>query len=291
MANAQIYEYDLINRFPTYTFNTTVNGSLTTFEALDGATIMATATTGDLFSAVFQVRSNLVGGNEVFSVLTTTQRNALIGTLDGEVILNLTTTAIERFESASWIPANQILDGNYNFQGSTKIGGDTSIDPLGALHVVGDDPTSSRIRVIRFQDTDTGSGSFQAGHSRGSEGTRNALVSGDRIGQYIYVGDNGVVEAGTGPAMRGIATENWSGTVRGSRIDFSTILNGTTDHNLAFTVSENGYPQAPTYTVATLPDVGIGGGFIFVSDETGGATLAFSDGTDWRRVQDRTIVS
>lgn len=30
---------------------------------------------------------------------------------------------------------------------------------------------------------------------------------------------------------------------------------------------------------------------IYVSDATGGATLAFSDGTNWRRVQDRVIVS
>jgi hypothetical protein len=29
----------------------------------------------------------------------------------------------------------------------------------------------------------------------------------------------------------------------------------------------------------------------FVSDEAGGATLAFWDGTDWRRVQDRAVVS
>ena len=30
---------------------------------------------------------------------------------------------------------------------------------------------------------------------------------------------------------------------------------------------------------------------VYVSDESGGATLAFSDGTNWRRVQDRAIVS
>lgn len=30
---------------------------------------------------------------------------------------------------------------------------------------------------------------------------------------------------------------------------------------------------------------------VFVYDETGGATLAFSDGSDWLRVQDRAIVS
>jgi hypothetical protein len=28
-----------------------------------------------------------------------------------------------------------------------------------------------------------------------------------------------------------------------------------------------------------------------VSDESGGATVAFWDGTDWRRVQDRAVVS
>jgi len=46
------------------------------------------------------------------------------------------------------------------------------------------------------------------------------------------------------------------------------------------------------YTVATLPDVETyQNSMIFVSDETGGATVAFSDGTNWRRVQDRAIVS
>lgn len=47
-----------------------------------------------------------------------------------------------------------------------------------------------------------------------------------------------------------------------------------------------------SYTVATLPDATLyEAGVIYVSDETGGATLAFSDGTNWRRVQDRAIVS
>jgi hypothetical protein len=47
-----------------------------------------------------------------------------------------------------------------------------------------------------------------------------------------------------------------------------------------------------TYTVATVPDASMWvRGLIYVSDETGGATVAFSDGTNWRRVQDRAIVS
>lgn len=47
-----------------------------------------------------------------------------------------------------------------------------------------------------------------------------------------------------------------------------------------------------TYTVATLPAVATyPGGLIFVSDETGGPTIAYSDGTDWRRVYDNAVVS
>lgn len=47
-----------------------------------------------------------------------------------------------------------------------------------------------------------------------------------------------------------------------------------------------------SYTVATLLGAGDWpNSLVYVSDEAGGATLAFSDGTNWRRVQDRVIVS
>ena len=49
-------------------------------------------------------------------------------------------------------------------------------------------------------------------------------------------------------------------------------------------------PRLPTYTVATLPSAATyDRGLIYVSNETGGATIAFSDGTNWRRVQDRAV--
>ncbi len=49
----------------------------------------------------------------------------------------------------------------------------------------------------------------------------------------------------------------------------------------------------PSYTVAGLPSASTAGAgaAIYVSDETGGAVLAFSDGTNWRRCTDRAIVS
>lgn len=58
--------------------------------------------------------------------------------------------------------------------------------------------------------------------------------------------------------------------------------------------------QVQGYAKASLPSAASSGStstddpyssLIFVRDETGGAVLAFSDGTNWRRVTDRAIVS
>jgi hypothetical protein len=46
-----------------------------------------------------------------------------------------------------------------------------------------------------------------------------------------------------------------------------------------------------SYTVAGLPSASPAGQFAYVTDETGGAVPAFSDGTDWRRVTDRNVVT
>lgn len=54
----------------------------------------------------------------------------------------------------------------------------------------------------------------------------------------------------------------------------------------------NGLMTLPTYTVSGAPDAANNiRRLIYVSDETGGATIAFSDGTNWRRVQDRSVIS
>lgn len=47
----------------------------------------------------------------------------------------------------------------------------------------------------------------------------------------------------------------------------------------------------PTYTVTTLPSANPAAQIIFVSNESGGAVIAFSDGSNWRRCTDRAIVS
>ena len=48
----------------------------------------------------------------------------------------------------------------------------------------------------------------------------------------------------------------------------------------------------PSYAKASLPDAATYVDcLIIVTDETGGRVPAFSDGSDWRRVTDRAVVS
>jgi hypothetical protein len=77
----------------------------------------------------------------------------------------------------------------------------------------------------------------------------------------------------------------------------STVLEFNVHNSPKLTIAENsintGVPfLLATYTATTLPSAsGNEGAIIYVSNEAGGKTLAFSDGADWRRVQDRQIIS
>ncbi len=53
----------------------------------------------------------------------------------------------------------------------------------------------------------------------------------------------------------------------------------------------SGHLRLRSYTVATLPSAAAAGQRIYVTNEAGGATPAFSDGTNWRRDADRAVVS
>ena len=59
------------------------------------------------------------------------------------------------------------------------------------------------------------------------------------------------------------------------------------------TLDVNGPIKYGAYTLATVPNASASGAgaTIYVSDETSGSTLAFSDGTDWRRTSDRVVIS
>lgn len=80
--------------------------------------------------------------------------------------------------------------------------------------------------------------------------------------------------------------------------DVSSLSGGATTLESRMTTAEGNIsalqagPVAPSYTVAGVPAAaGHAGKTILVTDESGGAVLAFSDGTTWRRVTDRAVIS
>lgn len=85
--------------------------------------------------------------------------------------------------------------------------------------------------------------------------------------------------------ITGNTTANTGGTVDANIV---SVCNG----NIGSVLDEGvGNVMAPSFTVAGKPAATPAGMIGYVSNESGGAVLAFSDGTNWRRVTDRAIIS
>lgn len=73
---------------------------------------------------------------------------------------------------------------------------------------------------------------------------------------------------------------------------FLKVGGGAASPNPVCMLDVDGPVRVKSYTATTLPVANAGAGqIIFVSNESGGAVLAFSDGSAWRRVTDRAVVS
>lgn len=67
---------------------------------------------------------------------------------------------------------------------------------------------------------------------------------------------------------------------------FETAMTFETDH-----INIDRPFQLPQYSIASLPVATMLGAMIYVTDATSGPIIAFCDGTNWRRCDDRTIVA
>ena len=145
-------------------------------------------------------------------------------------------------------------------------------------------------------------------------GTRtNAATSrllGYSGGNVCYIGPVDVADDSVINAAGGLTTVGGNLTVSGGT---ATISNGTTGIlNLgpggtqylyynggtfaltgALGLSIGGWVKPSSYTVGTVPSAATSGAgaMIYVSNETGGAVIAFSDGSNWKRVTDRATIA
>ena len=74
-------------------------------------------------------------------------------------------------------------------------------------------------------------------------------------------------------------------------IDPATGHVGLGSSSPAAALDVEGPVRVKSYAVGSLPSAVAAGQIIYVPDEAGGATLAFADGSFWRRLADRAVVS
>lgn len=76
-------------------------------------------------------------------------------------------------------------------------------------------------------------------------------------------------------------------------LHFKVSPNGSTWHDAMVIPAATGIPRVRGLAKASLPSAAAAGAgaVVLVPDEAGGAVLAFSDGSNWRRVTDRAVVS
>lgn len=180
-----------------------------------------------------------------------------------------------------------------------------SVPGMNKLQVSGNDYT------IALLSSHSASGSpVMVGYrSRGTLASPATVANGDLLFSFFCRGHDGADyknSAGMQFAIDGTVGTNSLPT----RLTLHTSSPGSVDFAERMRIDSNGNVgvgvTAPTarlqvdgaarvkgYTVAGVPSAsGQGAGaIIYVSNEAGGAVLAFSDGTNWRRVTDRAVVS
>jgi hypothetical protein len=177
--------------------------------------------------------------------------------------------------------------------------------PVSRLDILGTSLQQAQIKTR----TEAGSANLGGGLLLHHNNAAGALpVSGDRLGYLLFGTTNGSANIQGGgitaraegdysptslPTYFAFETAPAGATARAERLRITAdgrVGIGTTAPAVKLDV--DGPVRCKSYSVAGLPAASAGAGQIaMVSDESGGAVLAFSDGAAWRRVTDRAVVS
>ena len=285
--------------------NVTVDTFVTATGNVTGGNIL----TAGLVSATGTITSatNITGGN-----LLTAGLVSATGTITTAGNLSLTGNIVDIGEL--WI--NTTANGNINLNPNGT--GQVNI-PVGILSVTGNIQGGNLRTAGLISATGNITGGNILGNGAGLSGINvfsNVTVTGGNSAVADSISDTLTFTAGDGiTIVVDSATDTITfGVQTGSEIfvdgaDFGTVTEPVTlsdDLGLVTdavtqeadlgTLVTSGliYPDQfvlPSYTVSTLPAATPAGQMAYVTNESGGAVPAFADGTNWRRVTDRAIVT
>ena len=183
--------------------------------------------------------------------------------------------------------------------------------------VTGDVKDSGSVVLDASTGALTGTVSSISNHNTDSlsEGSSNLYYTGARARNSISLVDNGDGElsynSSTGVFTWGGVTSSTTNVEKVTALSFGALtdyglISGSTTLTSDFgnvatanvTFSDTGYiftdsglPQLPSYLVSTLPSNVSAGDLALCTNETGGATVVFFDGTNWRRMADRAVAT
>lgn len=167
-----------------------------------------------------------------------------------------------------------------------QIGGSLQNQPLLGVNATAD--TTNRLTVSAPATLLNNEG---AGHQL----KLNKAAAADTASLMFQTGFSGRAEMGTTGSDAFAVKVSANGTTWSTAIHVATDgkigIGGVTSPSVA--LHAGGPVRVASYTVATLPSATSSGAgaLAYVSNEVGGAVLAFSDGAAWRRVTDRLVVA
>jgi hypothetical protein len=235
-------------------------GDTVTFTAGDNISITGNASAKSVTFAVTGISLNSISNGT---------SNVTVVSSGGNVTVGVAGSEIAEF-SVGGLAVTGNITGNGAGLSGINVFSNVSIDGGNSILA---DSISDTLTLI------AGDGISLTGNAAADSITIALTGSGDSI--FVTGGDMGTVEeAVTQQQDLGLVTDTPT-----TEIDMGTIVTGGVIYPDQLVI--------PTYTVAQLANLSAtpAAQFVYCSDESGGAIPAFSDGTNWRRVSDRAIVT
>ena len=213
--------------------------------------------------------------------------DARMGAGEGALAWDATLGAPSFFDGAAWGRMLSLTFGDAHYV--AKAGG--TMTGMLAVAMSGVDP------IIDSVDTDS-PGSGSGGRIRLRLASK-PTAAGQRIGVLHFGAVDSAAAVQQSAAILAFAGADW-GTLASeeSYLTVEVTAAGSTARSevlrLTGALATFAVPaKLPNFTVAGVPSAAtLGAGTtIYVSNESGGATVAFSDGANWRRVTDRAVIS
>ena len=118
----------------------------------------------------------------------------------------------------------------------TGKGGIGTITPVRILETQGTSTNTARVRITAISVVPM----LELSAANGTEATPTAILNTGGVGSIMFRGHDGVALAKTGAIIKATATENWSSTARGTKLEFNTVDAGGTANSTKMTIDHDG---------------------------------------------------